>query len=237
MSGANPVDNPVDDAPGRIALVHALDESMQPIAAAFDRLWPQAPRFDVLDSALSRDRATGNLTPAVAARVLALLRYAVEVGGPGSKTAAILFTATAFGPALAAARNKIAVPILSPHQSAFTEAAASGQRVALLVSFPPSETPLERDLASAITAAGADTRAVSVPVPGALDALQNGDTATHDGLIAEAAAATPADLYLLGQFSMARAAPAVEAAVTGRVLTTPDSAVLAMRRLLTGGAR
>ena len=228
-------DGPAGDPPGRIALVHALDESMRPIALAFERLWPQAPRFDVLDSALSRDRAAGNLTPAVAARVLTLLRYAVEVGGPGRQTVAILFTATAFGPALASARNKIMVPILSPHESAFTEAAASGQHVALLVSFPPSEAPLERDLLSAVTAAGADTRADLVPVPGALSALQNGDTATHDGLVAEAAATTPADLYLLGQFSMARAAPAVEAAVTGRVLTTPDSAVLAMRRLLTGG--
>lgn len=220
---------------GRIALVHALTESMAPIATAFENHWPDAPRFDLLDSALSRDRATGDLAPAIAARVLALTRYAVDLGSSGVPTAAILFTGTAFGPALAAARDKVGVPILSPNGSAFDEAAASGRRVALLVTFPPSEAPLTHEMQAAIDAAGAGTRLTVAAIPDALHALQSGDAAAHDELIADAALATDADLYLLGQFSMAGAATAVAARVGKPVLTTPDSAVLALRRLLEDG--
>lgn len=224
-----------DTRKGRIALVHALEESMAPIATAFETHWPDARRFDLLDSALSHDRATGDLAPAIAARVLALTRYAVDLGSSGVPTAAILFTGTAFGPALAAARSKVGVPILSPNGSAFDEAAASGRHVALLVTFPPSEAPLTREMQAAIAAAGVGTRLTVAAIPDALHALQSGDAATHDELIAAAAFATDADLYLLGQFSMAGAATAVAERVGKPVLTTPDSAVLALRRLLEDG--
>jgi hypothetical protein len=69
---------------------------------------------------------------------------------------------------------------------------------------------------------------------GALAALDAGDVATHDRLAAEAAKdLADCDAVALGQFSLARAKPLVEAAIGGKaVLTTPDSAVLKLKRLL-----
>jgi hypothetical protein len=73
-------------------------------------------------------------------------------------------------------------------------------------------------------------------VDGALAALQSGDAPRHDALIAEAVGAfASADAILLAQFSMARAAAALSAPARGRVLTTPDSAVAKLRRLVEGG--
>ena len=64
---------------------------------------------------------------------------------------------------------------------------------------------------------------------GALAALDAGDTAEHDRLAAQAARdLIDCDAIALGQFSLARAAGAVAAATGKRVLTTPDSAVLAL---------
>ena len=70
---------------------------------------------------------------------------------------------------------------------------------------------------------------------GALDALNRGDGATHDALIAAQAVALKArgcQRIALAQFSMARARTACEAATGLQVLTTVDSAVRALRARL-----
>ncbi|MFM8615232.1 MAG: arylsulfatase, partial [Alphaproteobacteria bacterium] len=70
---------------------------------------------------------------------------------------------------------------------------------------------------------------------GALAALDAGDLATHDRLAAEAARdLADCDAIALGQFSLARAKALVEQATGKPVLTTPDSAVLKLKRLLGG---
>ena len=73
----------------------------------------------------------------------------------------------------------------------------------------------------------------SVCVPEAMAALQAGDGARHDALLAAAAPRLGScNAIMLAQFSTARARHAVAAAVTCPVLTSPDSAVLAMRKRL-----
>jgi hypothetical protein len=70
---------------------------------------------------------------------------------------------------------------------------------------------------------------------GALAALDAGDTATHDRLAAEAAvvlATQGCAVIALAQFSLARARDAVADATGLPVLTTPDSAVARLKRLL-----
>ena len=68
---------------------------------------------------------------------------------------------------------------------------------------------------------------------GALHALDRGDGPAHDRLAAQAAQALSAcDAIALGQFSLARAAAAVLEATGRPVLTTPESAVRKLRRLL-----
>ena len=64
----------------------------------------------------------------------------------------------------------------------------------------------------------------------AMPALNRGDGAAHDALLAAAASGLAAcDAIMLAQFSTARARAAVEAATGKPVLTSPDSAVRAMR--------
>jgi hypothetical protein len=72
-------------------------------------------------------------------------------------------------------------------------------------------------------------------VPDALASLQAGDGNGHDAAIAADAAKLPeCDAIVLGQFSMARACDAVRAGTACPVLTTPDSAVVKLKRLLGG---
>src|SRR5260370_1309079 len=71
---------------------------------------------------------------------------------------------------------------------------------------------------------------------GALAALDRGDRAEHDRLVTEASKELrDCDLIALAQYSLAPAA-AMVAEATGRpILTTPDSAVLKLKAMLSGG--
>ena len=222
-----------DGEHARIALLHAMSQSMTPIADAFARTWPEAEYFHLLDDTLARDLdRLGRVTDTISERVATLARYAVSAGRSGTRTAGMILTGTAFGPAAALARRSVAVPFLLAHQAAFAQAAAEGTSIGLLLSFEPSVEPLAADMRAAIRACGSGAHLEVRYVAGALEALRDGDAREHDRLIAAQAGKLDAATIVLGQFSMARAADTVTEATGRRVVTTPDSAVRALRSQL-----
>ena len=210
----------------RIALIHALKHSIAPIEAAFARLWPEAVLMNLLDDSLSADLARqGSLTPDMTERFLTLARYAAGTGANG-----ILFTCSAFGPCIeACARDLAPLPVLKPNEAMIEDAASAGARIGLLATFAPA-------LQTIPTEFGVLPHPPSLKpmlIEGALAALDAGDGATHDRLAAETARLLDGcDAIALAQFSLARAAPAIAAATGLPVLTTPDSAVRKLRRLV-----
>lgn len=213
----------------RIALIHALAHSVDPINTAFARDWPEAVRMNLLDDSLSADLARGGrgLDEAMHERFQRLAQYAVDTGAQG-----ILFTCSAFGPCIeAVARRHAPMPVLKPNEAMIEEAAAGQGPLGLVASFGPTlaSMPPEFPPGMALEPALAE---------GALDALNAGDAARHDALIADAARALAArgcTRIALAQFSMARAREACIAATGLPVLTTVDSAVRALRHRLTRG--
>ena len=215
----------------RIALIHALAESVQPIHAAFERQWPEAVLFDLLDTSLARDLAcAGRLDPRMIERFLALGRYAAGTSGEGGRTAAILFTCSAFQPAIDAVKQALDIPVLRPNEAAFEQALAIGGRVGLLVTFPPSLPALETELRQMARERGVEISITGQVVEGALDALKAGDVSRHDELVATAASRMPmTESLVLGQFSLARAAASIGPKQGRTLLTTPLSAVDKLR--------
>lgn len=213
----------------RIALIHALKHSIVPIEAAFARLWPEARLANLLDDSLSADLARdGALTPAMTERFLTLARYARRAGADG-----ILFTCSAFGPCIeACARDLAPIPVLKPNEAMIEEAialAGPAARIGLLATFAPTLASMPAEFAAAAP------QATLVPclAADALAALDHGDAVAHDQAAARAATALPeVDVVALAQFSLARAAHMVEEATGKPVLTTPDSAVRKLQRLL-----
>jgi hypothetical protein len=209
----------------RIAVVHATRLAMVPIATALARGWPEAEPFDILDEALQAERARHAAgSPVLVARFVGLSERARAAGA-----AAILYTCSAFGPEIEAARRAVPLPTLKPNEAMVDEAVAAGPRIALLATFEPSLAPMRAELLEAAAARG---RAIEVEtrfVPGAMAALERGDADAHDAAIGAAASGLRADVLLLAQFSMARARESVAAAWPGPVLTSPDSAVRALR--------
>ncbi len=216
----------------RIALIHAVQVAMPPVAQAFAHHWPEAELVNLLDDALSVDRErAADLTPELAQRVDALAGYAQSLGAAG-----ILFTCSAFGPAIEATRTRRGLLVLKPNEAMFEHALAQGSRLGLLATFPPSMASMEDELREAAVQNGHRYTLRTVCVPEALRALKAGDARRHDELVATAATEfDDVDTLMLAHFSTSRARLAVEAVVTARVVTSPDSAVIALRKRLLGG--
>lgn len=225
----------------RIMLISALAQSPGPALAAMREEWPEAEAHNLIDDSLAGDfAAIGEISPAIYDRFITLGRYAAGTTDGSEPTRGILFTCSAFRPAIERVKADLAIPVITPNEAAFEEALAicrangTGGRIGLLLTFQGSVAPLEEEIGLLADALG-QPRPQIVPAVanGALEALQSGDAARHDDLAVEAARALPpVDVIVVGQFSMARVAPLVAALRSEPVLTTPHMAARKMRRLV-----
>jgi len=223
----------------RVALIHATALAIAPIQSAFERLWPQAKRMNLLDDSLSIDlTADGGLTARMVKRFMDLAAYAKGTGCEG-----ILFTCSAFGPAIDAAGQAVGIPTLKPNEAMFEQALAiaaarSGTnpaRLSLVATFAASIRSMSQELVAMAKQRGQHVMLHTLLVPEAMDDLATGQPDLHDRKIAAAVAAAGEDVracdaVMLAQFSMAQAQSAVQATVACPVLSSPDCAVLALKK-------
>jgi Asp/Glu/hydantoin racemase len=212
----------------RIALVHAMPIAIEPVANVFREMWPQARVTHMLDDSLPPDlTAAGSITPAIADRFVALARYHEKCGAN-----AILFTCSAFGTAIEAARDAVGIPVLKPNEAMLEEALAAGSNLALITTFEPSIPSLRKEFEELASSRGIQLKLKTRTVPAALVALQKGHLSEHDSLVAAAAAEMGhCDALVLGQFSLARAAAGIPKAPGRKVVTSPHSAVTRLKQI------
>lgn len=218
----------------RIALIHATPLAVAPINAAFARHWPQAQRMNLLDDSLSADRAeAGVLTDAMVQRFADLALYAQRTGCGG-----ILFTCSAFGPAIEAAGRATGLPTLKPNEAMFDQALARARpgralKLGLVATFEASLPSMSAELQQLARERGIALDLRTAFVPEAMDDLAQGRPAEHHHKIAaKACELSNCNAVMLAQFSMAAAAPDVQAQLPCPVLSSPDCAVLALRQTM-----
>jgi hypothetical protein len=214
----------------RIALIHATALAIEPVQAAFGRHWPQARRMNLLDDSLSVDRAQeGRLTDAMVQRFVDLTGYAQRAGCGG-----ILFTCSAFGPAIEVAARATGLPTLKPNEAMFEQALARHQpgrtlTLGLVATFQASIASMAEELEQMAGERGIPVALRSVFVPQAMEDLAQGRAAEHHRKVAAAARdLAGCDAVMLAQFSMAAAAAEVQAQLPCPVLSSPDCAVLSL---------
>lgn len=210
----------------RVALIHALAHSVDPINAEMALAWPEAIRMNLLDDSLSADlaRQGRGLDESMHARFESLAAYAESTGAQ-----AILFTCSAFGPCIeAVAVRRPHMPVLKPNEAMIADVAEAVGPVGLIASFAPTLASMPAEFPPSVVLQ-------TVLVEQAMVALNQGDGAAHDALVVQAAQALAqggCQAIALAQFSMARAAPAVATATGLPVFTTPGSAVARLRQRL-----
>lgn len=213
----------------RIALIHATPVAVDPIAEAFRRDWPGCETVNLLDDSLSQDRArTADLTEAMSRRILGLGQYVHAAGAE-----AILYTCSAFGPAIEHTARTLPIPVLKPNEAMFEEALEKGTRIGMIATFRASVASMEAEFAEEARQRSPGATIRTVLVEEAMARLRAGDVEGHNRLLADAAAELgDCDALVLAQFSTSRAAPAVRAVTGQPVLTSPDAAVAKLKRVL-----
>jgi len=211
----------------KVGLIHALEESEAPIRESFKKIWPEAILNEYSDFQLSVDRANGLDESSIRSRIIDLGQEAVN-----DHVDAILYTCSAFGDAIEAAKNRFDLPILKPNESAFQNAISAGVDVNILVTFEPSLELLINEFE--VMSRGMYINVKGHLIEDALKLLKENQVESHNQKIISAVEMIPShETVILGQFSMARAAEEIETSMPDRlVLNTPDAAVTALKELL-----
>jgi hypothetical protein len=215
--------------PKRIFLVHPTPLAMPPVDQAFKTLWPQAQVLNLLDESLYADvGAGGELTPALYTRLANLLRHCESSGADG-----IVFSGSTFGPAVEEGRKGVKVPVLRIEEAMMDEAVARGGSI-LVVSTQKRAMPVVRGtLDTAAKRAGRTPAIDELWVESARDALNAGDIERHDRLIAEQSErAGDFDTIVLSMISMAPARAKMPPALVQKTLTSGETTVARMRKLI-----
>ncbi len=218
----------------KIALIHATRVAIDPVRDAMQKGWPECRLVNLLDDSLSADRAAqqGELSESLTERIVDIAGYATKLEADG-----ILFTCSAFGTAIDKAASNAAIPVLKPNEAMFQQALLQGDRIAMLYTFEPARDGMEQEFKAMIPAGRTRASISSYHVPGAMEALRNNDSRTHDRLVAmKAARLKGVDVIMLAHFSTTGAASAVRQVVDVPVLTSPDCAVSRLRALVEGAS-
>ena len=213
----------------RIFVVHALAASLAPVAQAFAGGWPKARLCNLMDDTLSRDRQCGRFSEEdFHRRFTDLVQYCLACGAEG-----VLFACSAFNGAIETARRGVPVPVLKPDEAMIGQALDMGDSFAVVATFEPSIESLSSQIEAEAGYCGKAVRVEGVFVEHAMRALNDGDGARHDALIARAVSRlSQVDAVLLAQFSMARAEAAALPHSPAPLLTSPLSAVARLRSLV-----
>lgn len=216
--------------PPLVAVISAVAAAIPPARAAFDALFPDATVWNVVDDRLVDD-ADGEITPHLAARMQRLIDHAVVEGAD-----AVLLSCSMYAGVAHRADVDIAIPVHGPDDGLFSAVAARGyQRIALV---SPAADPLVDSLTRMRKVVGSDVTVVGVVADNAPAAARAADVdALVDAVVSAVDHVSPKpDAVVLGQYSLAPAAPGVHAVLGVPTLSAPEHAVRLLQTLLTGGA-
>jgi len=216
--------------PQKIYLIHAGMISVMPAHLSFQKHWPDARFFDLLDGSLVMDmKEQPVLTPSMMKRFELLGDYCANADATG-----VLFTCSAFGEAIDRIKQKHAFPVLTPTEALFEDVLDIKGKVALVVTFGPSVSGLMTELEKMAVIKRRTLDIDPFVVEDAIDALFKDDHETHNRLIAEKAATLKGyEAIVFGQFTMSPAAQQAQLLTATPILTTPDSAVKKLKHILT----
>lgn len=218
--------------PPRFTSVSPMALCIEAIDSVLAVHWPDAGHVHLVDESLYADLGPEVvITPRVERRLDTLLHYAADSGAGG-----ILFTGSVFGDAVMRSRRSIGVPVLHAYEALIEAAFAAGRRIGVVTTSPFPMKTIQADFAAHARAHGIAGYELVTRVNAAARPLTlAGDVAGHDRMVAATARElADVDVLVLGHFSMATAAALIRAEGGRPVLTAPETAVLAMRRRLTG---
>ncbi|MEU6308756.1 aspartate/glutamate racemase family protein [Streptomyces chartreusis] len=217
-----------------VAMIHAVPTGARIAQEAFEREFPQATVWNVLDDRLLEDaRDAGGLTDALRRRMLHLITHVLDGGAQ-----ALLLTCSSYGEVVDTARTLWEVPVLKSDEAMFQAALAGPfERIAVVASAVPAVPAAVAQLETLVGATRADRPVDIVTALSEEAAHADGpeEIARHLADALHAAGGGDADAVLLAQYSHTPARDAHAALEDVPVLDGAGAAARELRALLTSG--
>ena len=172
----------------------------------------------MLDEGLNQllERA-GELDEQIQQRFVWLATYAVDTGIDG-----LLFTCSAFGPAMEECKKRFISPTLKPNEAMFEVGIENGSCIGLLASHPVTLPMLATQLDSLSKERGRDITIQTQLAVGAWEALRAGNQTSHDEIVINSAhKLNHCDVILLAQFSMAPLTEDIQSVLKAKIISGP----------------
>lgn len=185
-----------------LGLIHTSATLVPVFQQLCKELLPGINVFNIVDDSLIKDVINrGELTSQTARRVVDYVGSAEAAGADH-----ILVTCSSIGAAVETAASLTKVPVLRVDQPMADLAVQSGKRIGVVATLPTTLGPTSDLVKRRAALLGKEIELTSKLCEGAFEALMNGDTATHDTMVAKALKelSSHVDVILLAQASMAR---------------------------------
>lgn len=211
----------------RIGVISVTLNAVNPIVR-FLQAYDEIEYFNYLDSGLiDRVNRDGYISEASMDRMKILFHTAKNDDVDG-----VLLTCTAFSPYADDFSEVLGIPVIAPDNAMIELAVESGEKTAVLYTFPSTRTSTETLIKSTEAKLQRKLEYDLVFVEDAFDELQAGRYEVHDRLISDKISEIDGryGLILLAQISMAGVVSKVESRT--KVLVSPDSALGELRKRL-----
>jgi aspartate/glutamate racemase len=216
-----------------VVLVHTIIPVIDLFARLGTEMLPGVQLVHVLDGPLlERVRQRGRLAAEDAERLAQHTQVAEQIGA-----AAVLVTCSTVSPCVDDVRPRVRIPLVKIDEAMIARAVEAGRRIGVLATSPTTLEPTRQALLDQAARVGRQIEVERVLVEDALPALNRGDGATHDRLVAAAIRqlAPRVDAIVLAQASMARVLAVMpEAERPVPILSSPHLALERVRELLAG---
>ena len=132
----------------RVAMIHAIAESIAPVNTAFGEVFPETEVVNLLDEGLFLD-FDDHITPALRRRMSGLICYGAEHGAD-----AVGLACSVYAPVVDSACDLVDVPLVSSYGPVVEEALDLGRRVGVIASVPATLRDAEYYLRRSAAARG-----------------------------------------------------------------------------------
>ncbi len=213
-----------------VAAIHTAMPMVEPTKALFEQHLPGVRLINIVDDSLIQDVITAGYVPdAVSKRLNQYYKAAVNAGAD-----VIFNTCSSVGDVALESRSELEIPLVKIDDVMAREAVAKASSIGVLATLNTTLDPTVRLLEHFASVSGKNITISRGVAEGAFQAAIGGDRESHDRLIMETAMklAEEVELFVLAQGSMARMENELTRATGKTVLSSPESGVLQVKKIL-----
>ena len=214
----------------RVALIHTGFVMVDVLTQLFKQIIPETELMHIVDDSLLREvLAKGKVTKPVINRMLNYFRAAEYY-----KADCIFNVCSSVGEVADFARVIISKPIVKIDEKMVEEAVAKAATIGVVATLRTTLYPTIRMIQKKAQNTGKEVRVIKALCPGAFEQLVSGNPAKHDEIVLASTIniAADSDIIVFAQASMARLVPKIDKNLALRVLSSPESGVREVKRIL-----